>query len=116
MAQVYLGLAVVGYLVPNTLTLIESVQTGNILFWTDPARTLSELFANRTSGAFGLDLFGAAIAALIWMTVEAKRLGMPRIWRFWALTLLFGLAGTLPLFFYNRERRLGALSEQRSHR
>ena len=110
--QVYLGLAIVGYLVPNTLTIIESVQTGNILFWTDPARTLAELFASRTSGAFGLDLLGAAFAALIWMTVEARRLEMPRVWRFWALTLLFGLAGTLPLFFCLRERRLGARAEQ----
>jgi hypothetical protein len=51
MERVYLGLAIVGFLVPNTVTLIESVQTGNILFWADPARTTAELFANRTSGA-----------------------------------------------------------------
>jgi hypothetical protein len=31
MERVYLGLAIVGFLVPNTVTLIESVQTGNIL-------------------------------------------------------------------------------------
>jgi hypothetical protein len=57
MERVYLGLAIVGFLVPNTVTLIESVQTGNILFWADPARTTAELFANRTSAAFALDLF-----------------------------------------------------------
>jgi hypothetical protein len=28
------------------------------------------------------------------------------VWRFWALTLLFGVGGTLPLFLYLRERRL----------
>lgn len=106
MERVYLGLAIVGFLIPNTLALIESVQTGNILFWTDPARTTSELFSNRTSSAFALDLFGAAIVALIWMTQEAHRVGIGRVWRFWALTLLFGVAGTLPLFLYLRERRL----------
>jgi hypothetical protein len=106
LGRVYLGLAIVGYLVPNTLALIESVQTGNILFWTDPARTTSELFSNRTSAAFALDLFGAAIVVLIWITQEARRTGIGRVWRFWVLTLLFGVAGTLPLFLYLRERRL----------
>jgi hypothetical protein len=107
-ARVFLMLAVVGFIVPNTVTLIESVQTGNILFWTDPARTLSELFVNRTSTAFALDLLATVVAALIWMTVEATRLGIRRVWPFWALTLLFGLGGTLPLFLYFRERRLVA--------
>jgi hypothetical protein len=106
LARLYLGLAVIGFLVPNTVTLIESVQTGNILFWADPARTTSELFANRTSTAFALDLFATAIAALIWMTQEARRVGITRVWRFWVLTLLFGLGGILPLFLYLRERRL----------
>jgi hypothetical protein len=107
MERVYLILTILGYLVPNTVTLIESVQTGNILFWTDPARTTSEVFINRTSTAFALDLLAAALAALIWMTHEAARLGIRRVWRFWVLTLLFGLGGTLPLFLYLRERHLG---------
>lgn len=68
MERVYLGLAVVGFLVPNTVTLMESVQTGNILFWADPARTTSELFVNRTSAAFALDLLATATVALVWMT------------------------------------------------
>jgi hypothetical protein len=108
MERVYLGLAIVGFLVPNTVTLIESVQTGNILFWADPARTTAELFANRTSTAFALDLLATAVVALIWMTREAARVGIERVWRFWVLTLLFGLGGILPLFLYLRERRLAA--------
>jgi hypothetical protein len=76
LARLFLGLAVVGFVVPNTVTLIESVQTGNILFWTDPSRTMSELFVNRTSTAFALDLLATAVAVLIWMTIEAARLGI----------------------------------------
>jgi Terpene cyclase DEP1 len=106
MARVYLILAVVGFIVPNVFTFAESVQTGNILFWTDPARTTSELFVNRTSTAFGLDLFATAIAALIWITRESRRVGITRVWRFWVLALLFGLGGVLPLFLHIRERRL----------
>ena len=114
MARLYLGLAIVGFLVPNTLTLIESVQTGNILFWADPARTTSELFANRTSAAFALDLFATAVAALVWMTHEARRISIAGVWRFWVLALLFGLGGVLPLFLYVRERRLNHGGQPRS--
>ena len=106
MEWVYLALAVVGYLVPDTLMLRESIRTGNILFWTDPARTTRELFANGTSTTFALDLFGTVIVALIWMTSEARRIGIRQVWRVWALTLILGLAGTLPLFLFVRERRL----------
>ncbi len=109
MARLYLGLAIVGFIVPNIFTLLESVETGNILFWTNPALTTSELFVNRTTTAFALDLLLAAVVVLIWMTQEARRIGIKQVWRFWALALLFGLAGTLPLFLYQRERRLAAV-------
>lgn len=106
--NVYLALAILGYLLPGVPMLIESVQTGNVLFWLDPARTNAELFANRTSTAFALDLLAVVATALLWMTREAARVGIRAVWRFWVLTLLFGLGGTLPLFLWFRERRLGA--------
>jgi hypothetical protein len=81
------------------------VQTGNWLFWTEPARTTAELFANGTSTAFALDLMLVVLTAFIWMWHEARAVGIPAVWRFWLLALLFGLAGPLPLFLYFRERR-----------
>jgi hypothetical protein len=108
MRGVYLVLAVTGYVVTGVPMLMESARSGNILFWTDPARTNAELFANLTSTAFALDLVVVVIVALIWMTREARRLGMPRMWLYWVLTLLFGLGGTLPLFLFFREPRLDA--------
>jgi hypothetical protein len=107
MARLYLVLAVVGYLAPGIPTVMESVETGNILFWTDPVRTTTQLFANRTSTAFGLDLFASAFVACIWMVHESARLGVRHAWRFVVLTLLFGLGGTLPLFLWIRENALG---------
>jgi hypothetical protein len=47
------------------------------------------------------------VTALVWMTRESRRVGLTRAWRFWVLTFAFGLGGTLPLFLYFRERRLG---------
>lgn len=106
MRGVYLALAVLGYVVTGVPMLMESAQSGNILFWTDPARTNAQLFTNLTTTAFALDLVVVVVAALIWITREARRLHMPRVWVFWVLTLLFGLGGTLPLFLYIREPRV----------
>jgi hypothetical protein len=114
MRYVYLALAVVGYVVTGVPMLIESVQSGNILFWTDPARTNAELFANLTTTAFALDLVVVVIVALIWITREARRLGMSSVWVYWVLTLLFGLGGTLPLFLFFREPRLEMIGPRRA--
>ena len=114
MQGVYLALAGVGYLAPGVPMVIESVRSGNVLFWTDPQRTTVELFANRTSTAFALDLAVAVVVALVWITREARRIGIGRVWRFWVLTSLFGLGGTLPLFLYLRERRLEAQGGERA--
>lgn len=110
MQRVYLALAGVGYLAPGVPMLMESARSGNILLWTDPQRTTSELFVNLTSTAFALDLMVVVLVALIWITREARRVRVPKVWAFWVLTFLFGLGGTLPLFLYFRERRLGPLT------
>jgi hypothetical protein len=102
----YLALAIIGFLLPGVPMIYESIETGNILFWTQPARTTAELFANRTSTAFALDLVGAVVAAAVFMAVEAHRIGMRGVWGFYLLLALFGLGGTLPLFLWARERRL----------
>ena len=106
MEHVYFGLAVIGYILPGVPMVMESVQTGNVGFWLQPGRTIAELFVNRTSTAFALDLLGTVVVALIWMTHESRRLGMRAVWVFWLLTSTFGLAGTLPLFLALRERAL----------
>ena len=106
MVPVYLVLAAIGFLLPGVPMIQESIETGNILFWTQPDRTTAELFANRTSTAFALDLFAVVLVAFIWMWHEAKRIGIRHVWRFWLLAALFGLGGTLPLFLAVRERRL----------
>ncbi len=107
MQRVYLALAFVGYLATGIPMIIESARSGNILFWTKPQLTIDGLFGSLTSTAFTLDLMIVVLVALIWITREARRVRVPNVWAFWALTLLFGLGGTLPLFLYFRERRLG---------
>ena len=114
LAPLYLALAVVGYIVAGVPTIMESMASGNILFWTQPARTVSELFANKTSTAFALDAMAAAVVLCIWMVSESRRIGIRSSWRFVVLILLFGLGGTVPLFLWFRERALGPGGDRRS--
>jgi hypothetical protein len=106
MRTIYMLLSAVGYLAAGIPMFRESVRSGNLLFWTDPARTTTELFANLTTTSFAVDLFAVVLVALIWMTREARRVAIPRAWMFWVLTLIFGLGGTLPLFLAIREGKI----------
>lgn len=106
MKNVYLFLAIVGFITPNVLVFYESVETGNILLWLDPQATINGMFGNRIASAFVLDLLVVVLVALLWMIIEGRKLGIKNTWVYVALTFLFGLAGTLPLYLYNRERAL----------
>lgn len=106
MKNVYALLAIAGFIVPNILVFYESVETGNILLWLDPAATTNGMFGNRIAAAFVTDLLFVVLAGLIWIVVESKRLNMKNSWIYIVLTLLFGLAGPLPLFLYQREKVL----------
>jgi len=107
MSRIYLLLAVLGYATAVPPMILESIRSGNILFWTKPQLTVSQLFANLTSTAFALDAMAVAVVLLVFMTREAHRMRMSHVWIYWVLTLLFGVSGTLPLFLAVRERRLG---------
>jgi len=104
MNSLYLLLAIAGFIAPNIFVAIESIETGNWLLWLDPAATINGMFGNRISTAFVVDLLFAVLVALIWMWTEGSKRKMKNLWMFPVLTLLFGLAGTLPLFLYNREK------------
>jgi len=105
MKNLYLLLAVIGYLTPNIFVAIESVQTGNWLLWLHPTATINGMFGNRISTAFIVDLLVAVCVFFVWTNAEAKKYGIKNVWKYWLLTLLFGLAGTLPLFLYRRETK-----------
>jgi hypothetical protein len=100
----YLVLAAFGFVVPNSLVLLESMETGNLLLWANPAATLAGILANRISTIFILDLFLTVGTFFVWSSYEASRRGMPRPWKVWGLTMLFGLAMGFPLFLHSVER------------
>ncbi len=108
MRSVYLILAVAGFIAPNILVMIVSVETGNVLLWLHPMATIHGMFANNISSAFIVDLLFVVMVFFIWTYNESKRLKMKKPYLVWMLTMLFGLAGALPLFLYQRENHLSA--------
>lgn len=66
---------------------------------------MEQLFANRISAFFGLDVIVSAVVLLIFVWVEGKRLGMGRLWLPVVAMFTVGVSLALPLFLYLREVR-----------
>jgi Terpene cyclase DEP1 len=68
-----------------------------------------QLFANRISAFFGMDVFVSAAALLVFMRTEGRKLQIPARWLPVAALILVGVSLALPLFLYLRERNLDHL-------
>ena len=68
-----------------------------------------QLFANRISAFFGMDVFVSAAVLLVFMRAEGPRLRIPARWLPIAALLLVGVSLAFPLFLYLRERTLDHL-------
>ncbi|KYC43527.1 hypothetical protein WA1_10720 [Scytonema hofmannii PCC 7110] len=67
---------------------------------------LEQLFANRISAFFAMDMFVSAIILLVFVFQEGSRLKMKNLWIYVASTLLVGVSLGLPLFLLIRQREL----------
>ena len=101
----YLILAIIGFLLPNTLVLLESIETGNILLYAQPINTLEQMFVNRISSIFAIDLLFGVLVFFIWSYQTAKHLSFKSLAGIWIVTLLFGFACGFPLFLYLQKKR-----------
>lgn len=106
MKNLYLFLTVVGFLSPNVFVLKETIESGNVLLLLDPAATLNGMFGNTISTAFIVDLLAVVFVFFIWTYHEGRKYQIPHVWLIWLLTMLFGMAGTFPLFLYLREKKM----------
>ncbi|GAB1539027.1 hypothetical protein NUACC21_16920 [Scytonema sp. NUACC21] len=66
---------------------------------------VEQLFANRISAFFGMDVFVSALVLLLFVFWEGSRLKMNNLWIYVASTLLVGVSLGLPLFLLMRERK-----------
>lgn len=100
----YLILALIGFIAPNILVLVESVNTGNILLYTNPIATIDGMFANNISTIFLIDLLFTVLVFFIWTYIDGKKHKVKQISLVWVLTMFFGLAGGFPLYLYFKEK------------
>ena len=102
----YLGLCVLGVVLPYSQLIPWLMQHGlhlRLLF--------GELLASRVGGFFGMDVIVSAIVLFVFIYAEGARLALKHLWLPVLSTLLVGVSLGLPLFFYQRQRKLDELSE-----
>src|SRR6266853_854627 len=95
---IYLALCFVGALLPYWQFIPWVMQHGMIfpLF-------IRELFANRISAFFGMDVLVSAVVLLVFMRVESARLHIRRPWLPILAVVTVGVSLGLPMFLYMRE-------------
>jgi hypothetical protein len=69
---------------------------------------VEQLFANRVSGFFGLDVIVSSIVLWVFVLTEGRRQQMKHLWIYIVCNLAVGVSLGLPLFLYMRERRIAA--------
>ena len=101
MARAYSALAIVGAFAPGA-AFAPWVQANGI----DPLRFAVDLFANRVSSFFALDVIVSAIVLILFVIVQGARDCVTARW--WAIlaTCVIGVSCGLPLFLALRERAL----------
>ncbi len=67
---------------------------------------IRDLFANRISAFFAMDVIVSAIALISFIQIEGKRLAMRLLWLPIVSALLVGVSLGLPLFLYLRQLQL----------
>jgi hypothetical protein len=98
---IYMLLCIVGLVVPYAAFLPWLAEHGpnGRLF-------VQNLFANRISAFFAIDVVVSAVALLRFAALESHRLHLRSRWIILLATLLVGVSLGLPLFLYLRERQL----------
>jgi len=101
--NVYLFLCVLGLAVPYSQFVPWLHENGMNL-----GLLVRQLFANRISAFFGLDVLVSAAVLVCFVRYEGKRLGLHGLWMPIVGLFLVGVSYALPLFLYQRERALEA--------
>ena len=97
----YLVLCVLGFALPYSQFVPWVMEHG-----LDMPLFVRQLFANRVSGFFGLDVLVSAVTLIGFIRSEGARLKMRSLWLPIVSILLVGVSLGLPLFLYFREREL----------
>jgi hypothetical protein len=95
--------AAAGAVVPWYFNIRHMRESGEML---TPQGWIAGGFINPLVGSITSDFLIGTIPVLIWMMVEARRLGMRHRWFYVVSTFLVAFAFSCPLFLLAREARL----------
>ena len=101
----YLILCVAGTILPYS-QLIPFVQEHGL----NSTLIVQQLFANKVSGFFGLDVVVSSLVLWVFVYSEGVRLNMRHLWVYIVSNLVVGVSLGLPLFLLMRESRLPSAS------
>jgi len=97
----YLALCIVGTLLPYSQLIPFLRQHG-----LDLHLFFAQLFANRVSGFFGLDVIVSSLVLWVFVYVDSRRYRVRAPWAPILANLAVGVSLGLPLFLYLREAQL----------
>ena len=100
--HLYLLLCFIGTILPY-LFLVPFLREHGV----DLRLIFAQLFANRISGFFGMDVIVSAICLWIFVYFEGRRRHVKHLWAPVVASLTVGVSLGLPLFLYLREGRIG---------
>jgi hypothetical protein len=98
---VYLFLCVLGTILPCSQFIPFLAENG-----LDIRLFIEQLFANRISGFFGMDVIVSSLVLWAFVFTEGRRRRMKHLWVYIACNLTVGVSLGLPLFLYMRERKI----------
>lgn len=104
MKNIYLSLAIVGFLIPNYFVFLESLETGNIMLYLHPIETIKQMFVNGVTTVFISDLLLAVLTYFVFSFQNRSILGTRNLLLLMLATMFFGLAFTFPLTLWLVEK------------
>ena len=100
--HLYLLLAVIGFVLPYSqfVPWITEHHALNMPLF------VGDLFANRISGFFAMDVVVSAVVLIVFVLIEGRRLKMRLLWLPIASMFVVGVSLGFPLFLYLRQLQL----------
>ena len=101
MKWLYLVAAIIGTVLPMSFFVPFLAEHGfNLTLF------FQQLFQNNSSAGFTMDLFVSALVLWLFVFSDGRKRGMRNLWVYVVCTCLVGVSLALPLFLFNRERKV----------
>ncbi len=107
---IYFLLCILGFVLPYSQFIPFTLEHG-----LDIKLFFEQLFANKISGFFGMDVIVSSLTLWAFVFWEGARLKMQNLWVYVACNLLVGVSLGLPLFLLMRQRQLEQQTDKIIH-